>query len=187
MSSTVVITEPLFIKKKTVVAKKLTKPVSSPTVVKQKKPKTTPKKKQVKESNSNIYAYIKPGYQSEIYSVCIKFKTPNMYWSEYWREYDIDRMYPRQCWYRYIKLRERQLKLTMSACKSFQMQSEISKLQNELENILDDRKYENAYYITQENLYKSDIDFEEEEDDQEYDEEYYEEDDDEDDYDIEYY
>ena len=67
------------------------------------------------------------------------------------------------------------------------MQSEISKLQNELENILDDRKYENAYYITQENLYKSDIDFEEEEDDQEYDEEYYEEDDDEDDYDIEYY
>lgn len=146
MSHSLVITEPLFIKKKTIKSKNLTKPVKSSKV------KKTKSKKQIK---TDVYIHIKPGVQTDKYSVGVKFKTPTMTWVEYWKPSDVDRMYPKQCWYRYIKLRENQLSLTVINDKTFQMRTDINTLQKKIETILDDRTYENAYYINQEDMYKN--------------------------------
>ena len=147
MSHSLVITEPLFIKKKIIEPKKLTKPVESPKVIK--------KKNFQKQLKTDIYICLKPGVQTDTYSVGVKFKTPNVSWIEYWKPADVDRMYPKQCWYRYIKLREKQLKLTVNCKKTYQMHTDIITLQKKLETILDDRTYENAYYINQEDMYKN--------------------------------
>ena len=180
MSNSLVITEPLFIKRKTIEPQKLTKPVKSPKVKKKTKTKS---KKQFK---TDVYICIKPGIQTDIYSVGVKFKTPTISWVEYWKPADVDRMYPKQCWYRYIKLREKQLSLTVIGDKTYQMRTDISALQKKIETILDDRTYENAYYINQEDMYKN-----HDEDDYEESEEYdygyddYDDDDDDDNFDIE--
>ena len=170
MSHSLVITEPLYLNTKRLNPKKLTTPVKSPS-----KSNSTTSSKTSSKTINTPYVYIKSGCKNAKYSIEIKFNTPSGTWTEYWKPSDVDRMYPKQCWYRYIKLRETQLSLTIKDKKTYQMHRDISDLQKKLENILDDRTYENAYYINQEDMYKNyeDDEYEDEDEDEDAEEDEY--------------